>query len=35
MVKAGIAATTRESNEILAGPFASRRGKKLSTEELG
>jgi hypothetical protein len=35
IVKAGIAATARESHEILAEPFASRREKKLSTEELG
>jgi len=36
MVKAGIAATTREFNEtILAGRLIVRRGNNLSTEELG
>jgi hypothetical protein len=35
MVKAGIAAITRESSEILAGRFIARRGNNLSTEELG
>ena len=35
MVKAGIAATTRESSEILAERFTFRRGNNLSMEELG
>jgi len=35
MVKAGIAATARESSEILAERFTSRRGNNLSMEELG
>jgi hypothetical protein len=35
MVKAGIAATARESSEILAERPITRRGKDLSTEELG
>jgi uncharacterized cupin superfamily protein len=35
IVKARIAATARESIEILAGRFTARRGNDLSTEELG
>jgi hypothetical protein len=36
MVKAGIAATTREFNQTIpVGRLIARRGKKLSTEELG
>jgi hypothetical protein len=35
IVKARIAATARESNEILAGRFTARCGNDLSMEELG
>ncbi len=35
MVKAGIAATTRESSAILAERATARRGNDLSMEELG
>jgi len=35
MVKAGIAATTRESSEIFAERSSARRGNNLSMEELG